>query len=71
MKKIAGYWKMAIEKIGAVQMTVIFSLLYYLLFIPLGLITSLFNDYLLQKSPPKIHQFKHNHYHLEKARKQS
>ncbi len=46
MKNIYGRWKGVAEKIGNFQATLIFSLLYFLLLTPVGLLASRFRDFL-------------------------
>lgn len=49
-----------VHVIGNFQITVIFSLLYFLIFTPIGLIAQIFTDYLKIKSKPKWEDFKLN-----------
>lgn len=45
-------WKLIAEKIGNFQFSVIFSIFYFFLVTPLGLVTSLFNDFLNLRGQP-------------------
>jgi len=53
MKNIWGKWKTLSKKIGNFQFSLLFSILYYLIIVPVGFISSLFNDYFKVKSFPK------------------
>lgn len=53
MRMIWQKWKIVAGKIGDFQATVLFSLLYFLLVTPLGLISSIFNDFLNTKDLPQ------------------
>ncbi|MAG59725.1 hypothetical protein CMO96_02970 [Candidatus Woesebacteria bacterium] len=46
MKRAWEKWKTFAEKIGNFQATVIFSILYFVLLSPVGIIVSLFHDFL-------------------------
>lgn len=48
MRKIWTVWKKITQKIGNFQSRIIFSLLYFILVTPLGLLVSLFKDYLFK-----------------------
>lgn len=45
-------WKKVAEKIGNFQASVLFSILYFLLVTPLGVISSLFGDFLGTRGTP-------------------
>jgi nicotinamide riboside transporter PnuC len=52
MKNIWEKWKTVSKKIGNFQLGLFFSVLYCIIIIPVGLITSLFNDYFKVKRFP-------------------
>lgn len=52
MKNIWEKWKILLKKIGNFQLGLFFSILYYLIIIPVGFASSLFNDYFKVKSFP-------------------
>lgn len=52
MKKTWEKWKAVSKKIGNFQLGLFFSVLYYLIIVPVGLISSFFNDYFKIKSFP-------------------
>jgi len=52
MKNIWEKWKILSKKIGNFQLGLLFSILYYLMIVPIGLISSLFNDYFKIKNFP-------------------
>lgn len=45
-------WKKVAEKLGDFQFNLIFSLLYYILIVPIGIITNNFKDFLNLKNFP-------------------
>lgn len=45
MMRIYKLWKTIAEKIGDLQATVLFSILYFLIVTPLGLIARIFKDF--------------------------
>jgi len=53
IKLIWTKWKKFAAKIGDLQFNLIFSLLYFLLITPFGLVANFFGDFLGLKSPPK------------------
>jgi len=53
MKNIWEKWKVVSKKIGNFQFGLFFSILYYIIIVPVGLISSFFNDYFKVKSFPK------------------
>lgn len=71
MKKFYYQWKKVTLKIGHVQLTIIFSLLYFLIFVPLGKITTLFNDYLGQNGKYQWKSVEDNYTSLKKVMDQS
>lgn len=46
-------WKSLAEKIGNFQAGVIFSILYFVIVVPIGLIANVFNDYFKTKKFPR------------------
>lgn len=52
MKKVYTIWKNTAEKIGNFQITILFSLLYFLIVTPLGIAISLVKDILSIHSSP-------------------
>lgn len=52
MRKIYTIWKNIAEKIGNFQATILFSLLYFIVVSPIGVIVRLFKDFLNQESDP-------------------
>ena len=46
-------WKIVAEKIGGFQTNVLFSILYFLMIVPVGLVVRLSTDYLGLRSFPK------------------
>lgn len=53
IKKIWEKWKKIAIKIGDFQFNLIFSLLYYILIVPIGIISNIFKDFLKLKNFPK------------------
>lgn len=51
VKKLWDKWIIIAEKIGNFQATVIFSFIYFLLTTPLGIVVSLFRDFLGEREP--------------------
>lgn len=49
MKKLYNNWKKLAEKIGSFQATIIFSILYFIIFFPVGIFVRIFADYLSLK----------------------
>ncbi|QQG43465.1 MAG: hypothetical protein HYW45_00405 [Candidatus Daviesbacteria bacterium] len=70
MKKVWEKWKKIAEKIGNFQVTVVFSLLYFILATPLGLITQVLADFLHVKDSPKWEDFKDNYFKIKDLKKQ-
>jgi hypothetical protein len=70
LKEAWEKWKVLAEKIGNFQAKVIFSLLYFILFTPLGLIASFFKDFLSLKSLPHWEEVVDNTSTLEKLKEQ-
>lgn len=53
IKSLWEKWKAIAGRIGDFQFKLVFSVLYYVLIVPVGLISNLFNDYLNLKGTPK------------------
>ena len=53
MKNTWEKWKTISKRIGNFQFSLLFSILYYLIIVPVGFISSFFNDYFKVKSFPK------------------
>lgn len=70
MQKIWEKWKKIAEKIGNFQATVIFSVLYFILIIPLGLITKIITDFLHTKDNPHWNEFIDNYSKIDDLKKQ-
>lgn len=60
MRSIWNSWKKITETIGNFNATVIFSLLYFLLITPAGLVVRFTNDFLGTKSKPLWNKFNNN-----------
>lgn len=52
MKKLYEAWKKVAEKIGNFQVNIVFSLIYLLLFTPVGFFASRFQDFFNERKPP-------------------
>lgn len=63
-------WKLIALKIGNFQSLVIFSVLYFVFLSPIGLVISLFQDYLRIKKFPVWEDFNQSSDTLEKLKKQ-
>lgn len=57
MKKAWEKWKVIAQKIGDFQAKIIFSLLYFILITPMGLISNFFGDFLRSKKFPIWEEF--------------
>ena len=68
MKNIWEKWKRISKKIGNFQLGLFFSILYYLVIIPIGLISSIFNDYFKVKSFPLWEDWTDNSSTLKKLK---
>lgn len=53
MKKAFNKWKQFAEKVGITQINFVFSLLFYLIFLPIGIISNFFLDFLKVRSFPE------------------
>lgn len=70
MQELWNKWKKLAEKIGNFQASVIFSILYFLLVVPFGVISSVFADFLGARSFPKWQVMKDSVSTLGKLKKQ-
>lgn len=70
LKIVWNKWKQLAERIGNFQATIIFSLLYFILITPIGLIVNLFSDFLKLKGKPKWETVEDNSSTLEKLKLQ-
>ncbi|MBI4058761.1 hypothetical protein HY404_00820 [Candidatus Microgenomates bacterium] len=70
MKNLWEKWKIVAEKIGNLQILLIFSLIYFVLISPLGFIASLFKDFLDTKNFPTWKKMEDNTSFLEKLKLQ-
>lgn len=70
MKKIWELWKHFAKAIGDFQFKLLFSLLYILIFTPVGILVSLLIDPLSKRKPLGWTKFKDNTSTLERVRKQ-
>lgn len=52
MKNVWEKWKIISKKIGNFQLGLFFSILYYVIIVPVGLISSFLNDYFKVKGFP-------------------
>lgn len=52
MKKIWEKWKELTEKIGNFQASILFSFLYFVLVVPIGIASSFFSDHLRTREFP-------------------
>lgn len=70
MRTLWQKWQVIAGKIGDFQATVLFSLLYFLLVTPVGLVSSWFNDFLGSKKFPQWQKILDNASTLRKMEKQ-
>lgn len=70
MKKIWDAWKAVAKAIGDFQFKLLFSASYFLIVSPLGLVVSLFKDFLSKKNPPKWIKVQDNVSTIERIRRQ-
>ena len=70
LKNLWESWKVIAAKIGDFQATIIFSILYYLLIVPTGLISSLFIDSMKVKEFPSWQDWEDNSDSINKLREQ-
>ena len=71
MRSLWNKWKKIAQKIGDIQTTILFSILYFLLVIPIGLISQLKNDYLRKKEFPYWIEIADNSSTMKKLKQQS
>lgn len=70
MKNLWEKWKVVAEKIGNFQAGLLFSILYFILVTPVGLIASLFQDFLAVRKFPKWQEMKDTASTLSKMKNQ-
>jgi len=70
LKKIWNKWKEIAEKIGNFQAAVIFSVLYYLIIVPIGLVANFISDYFSEKAFPVWHEMEDNSSTIGKLKEQ-
>ena len=70
LKRSWEKWKLIAEKIGNFQTNLIFSILYFLLVVPVSLVVNIFNDFLGVKKFPEWSDFEDNSETLNKLRDQ-
>ena len=70
LKYLWKKWKSVAEVIGNFQMTVIFSILYFLIFVPAGIFVNLTNDFLNIKGQPRWLDMETNSKNLEELKEQ-
>lgn len=70
IKIVWNKWKNIAEKIGIFQMKLVFSVLYFLIITPVGLIYSLFKDPLERKSFPSWKDWNSNSGKIDDLRDQ-
>lgn len=70
MRQIWEKWKTIAQKIGNFQFKVIFSIFYFILITPVGVISSLFNDFLLTRQLPEWQRVEKNASSMEKLKSQ-
>lgn len=69
-KKAWNKWKNIAEKIGNFQATIIFSLLYFILITPVGLVTNALSDFLKLKTTPNWELMEDNWSTIDKLKLQ-
>jgi len=70
MKKYWEKWKCFAKKVGNLQTTIIFSVLYFLIITPLGLIIGIFSDNLNINNLPSWKKFNGNEKDIKELHKQ-
>jgi len=70
MRNIWIKWKSFAKRVGHVQAAILFSILYFLLFTPPGLIMRIFINYLSEGDKPYWHKYINRTIDLEEMRKQ-
>lgn len=69
MKEAWNKWKKIAKKVGDVQLSILFSLLFFVIFTPLGVATRK-NNYLSLNKKPKWRKFGNNISNLSDLQKQ-
>lgn len=70
MKKIWDLWKDVAKTVGDFQFKFLFSVFYFLIVTPLGLVVSLFEDIFSKKIPPRWTKIKDNVSTIGRIRRQ-
>ena len=70
MSKLWNKWKKLTEKIGNFQAGIIFSLLYFVIFVPFGLIVNLYKDFLAIRKFPHWEEISDNSSTMKKLKMQ-
>lgn len=70
IKNIWEKWKLVAEKIGNFQTNLIFSILYFILIVPVSFVANMFMDFLEVKKFPKWSDMDDNSGTLKKLRDQ-
>jgi len=70
MKDFWIKWKRLSKKIGSFQASVVFSILYFIVIFPIGLITNFFSDYLHTKKFPSWSEYDNNQNTLDNMKDQ-
>lgn len=70
LKNLWESWKVIAAKIGDFQATIIFSLLYFIIIVPTGLIASFFIDFLRFKEFPVWQDWEDSSDTIQKLREQ-
>lgn len=70
MRRLWKGWKKIALKIGEFQISLIFSLLYFLVVLPVGVVVGLFSDYLNKKGEPAWGKMEKNASTFKKLREQ-
>lgn len=70
LKEIWSRWKILAEKIGGFQTSLLFSILYFLMIVPVGILANIFGDYLREKSFPRWTDYMKSETKINDLRKQ-
>ncbi len=70
IKRLWEKWKYFAEVLGNFQTKIIFSLLYYILVLPFGIVSNYFNDFLDVRGFPKWTSVEDNSSTLKKLKEQ-
>lgn len=70
MRNIWKKWTVVAEKVGNFQIAVIFSLLYFVILTPVGILVRIYGDFFNIKEEPRWHKFEDTTSNLTKLKKQ-